>query len=100
MKAISNWAALAPEKKHEMMVPVISPAHFSKADCEELESDAVFNHVDNCGFIIKIDDGNVSAFNVSPQARKLLRAFEQEGYNFLRIDRDATHIKGIKLYAW
>lgn len=93
---ISKWAN-SPTTFH-MTAAVVSSSHFNERDHDILWGQAIFYDVPSTECIVKIED---LAIKVSPDAQKVLDAFVECGFIYLRISGEIGNvIEGLPTYEW
>lgn len=88
-----------------MHVPVISTGHVSREDSDALldgGGSLVMAQLDGGegGVILCLDDLEDVEENYSLQLFQLLSAFQDLGYDYLRLDPDGDRVKGLRWFDW
>jgi hypothetical protein len=99
-----------------MQVPVISTGHFPKADCDLLYRHACLTDWRDPRQVVNPPDAGYTAVlrlplpdlaaefscwqELTPASRRLLTAFAQLHYAYLRLDPDGEEIDGLRTFHW
>lgn len=96
-----------PDSEH--LIPVICSSHISLADWKVMRCDEinVMHFTDReCGPVLQWDDGMPSDDipdefeDYSPEFHALVRAFNDLGYHYIRLDGMAETVPGLPTFDW